>query len=214
MAGEEYSKQFGGPIRDFGDAIFSGTTHTYKATTSNPLENLHDFIQLVASAGCRIFIIHARKALLSGLSPKQNRDIPPLQYEIVQQIKKEFPHLIIVLNGGIKTITDIDEQLPQVDGVMIGRAAYTNPYLLAEIQNKYFNCSSVTRHDIIHHLIPYIHDQLHNKVRLASMTRHILGLFQGQRGAAAWRRYLSQQAYQMYAGVEVVTGALALIREF
>ena|SRR3990167_2206760 len=171
-------------------------------------EHLSHFIRLIASAGCRVFIIHARKAWLTGLSPKENRDIPPLHYPLVWQIKKDFPHLTIVINGGIKTIADIDEQLVHVDGVMIGRAAYSNPYLLADIQQKYFDQLCLTRHEVIDRLLPYIRDQLHNRVRLAAITRHILGLFQGQRGAAAWRRYLSQYAHDAHAGVEVVCAAI------
>ncbi|OGT36228.1 MAG: tRNA dihydrouridine(20/20a) synthase DusA [Gammaproteobacteria bacterium RIFCSPHIGHO2_12_FULL_37_14] len=173
-------------------------------------EHLYHFVKLVANAGCRVFIIHARKAWLSGLSPRQNREIPPLEYSVVWQLKKDFQHLTIIANGGIKTIAEIDQQLAHVDGVMIGRAAYANPYLLAEIQKKYFHQPILSRFEIIQHLLPYIHEQLHHHVKLSSMTRHILGLFQGQRGAAVWRRYLSQHAHQACAGVEVVTKALAL----
>lgn len=172
-------------------------------------EALHGFIKLIARSGCNIFIIHARKAWLSGLSPKENREIPPLRYAIVHQIKKDFPALTIIINGGIKTISDIDEQLPHVDGIMIGRAAYSNPYLLAEIQAKYFPGKiRLTRHEIIQRLIPYVREQLTNRVKLTSMTRHILGLFQGQRGAASWRRCISQHAHAAGAGVEVIEKAL------
>jgi tRNA-dihydrouridine synthase A len=175
-------------------------------------EYLHQFITMVANTGCTTFIIHARKAWLQGLSPKQNREIPPLRYEVVHQIKKDFPQLTIVLNGGIKTLAEIDEQLPHVDGIMIGRAAYSNPYLLSEIQSKYFlNNNIKSRNEIVHHFIPYVCEQLKNGVRLNSMTRHILGLFQGQRGAAIWRRYLSQNAHKHDADVGVIREALDLV---
>lgn len=173
---------------------------------------LSQFINLVASTGCNTFIIHARKAWLSGLSPKENREIPPLCYDVVHQIKKDFPDKTIIINGGLKTLTAIDEQLKHVDGVMIGREAYSNPYFLAEIQNHYFTQeNSLTRHEVIQKFLPYVQEQLENNVRLHSITRHILGLFQGQRGAAAWRRYLSQHAHKQDAGVETIMHALALV---
>lgn len=175
-------------------------------------EALTHFIQLIASTGCDTFIVHARKAWLSGLSPKENREIPPLRYEVVHQIKQDFPDKTIIINGGIKTLTAIDEQLNFVDGVMIGREAYSNPFLLAEIQARYFvGEKCLTRHQVMQAYLPYIQEQLENNVRLNSITRHILGLFQGQRGAAAWRRYLSQHAYKPGAGIETIMHALALI---
>jgi len=175
-------------------------------------ESLFNFIKRIAETGCQTFIIHARKAWLNGLSPKQNRTIPPLRYDIVKQIKKDFPALTIILNGGITTLKDITTHLPDVDGVMIGRAAYANPYLLAEIEAHYFPERKIlSRLDVIEKLIPYIRDETHNQVRLSSITRHILGLFQGQRGAANWRRYLSEHAHKPGANVEVVKQALALV---
>ena len=177
-------------------------------------EALYHFILSVASAGCHTFILHARKAWLQGLSPKQNREIPPLRYEMVYQIKKDFPHLRIIINGGIKTIDDIDIHLAQVDGVMIGRAAYLNPYLLADIQRKYFSTSNILpRDDIINQFIPYMREQLANGARLNAMTRHLLGLFQGQRGAAIWRRFLSQHAHQAGANADMISDALALMKK-
>jgi tRNA-dihydrouridine synthase A len=172
---------------------------------------LHAFVKLIASAGCKTFIIHARKAWLSGLSPKENREIPPLCYDVVKQVKQDFPELTIILNGGLKSIVDIDAQLPFVDGVMIGRAAYSNPYLLSEIQSKYFNDTDVlSRHEVAKHFIPYVSHQLKSGIKLTGMTRHILGLFHGQRGAAAWRKYLSQHAFLKSAGIEVIENALSL----
>lgn len=173
---------------------------------------LTNFIRLIAAAGCNTFIIHARKAWLSGLSPKENREIPPLRYDVVHQIKRDFPDKTIIINGGLKTLAAIDEQLHHVDGVMIGREAYSNPFFLADIQARYFSAEkNLTRHEVIHAYLPYIQEQLANNVRLNAMTRHMLGLFQGQRGAAAWRRYLSQHAYQHGAGVETIMNALALV---
>ena len=175
-------------------------------------DNLHQFVECVASGGCNTFIIHARKAWLSGLSPKQNREVPPLRYEVVHQIKKDFPHLSIILNGGIKTIAAIDEQLPHVDGIMLGRVAYSNPYILAEIQSKYLlNNNIISRHEVVNQLLAYASEECKNGVKLHSITRHILGLFQGQRGAAIWRRYLSQHAYHAHAGIEVLKQALELV---
>jgi tRNA-dihydrouridine synthase A len=177
-------------------------------------ESLYTFVQSVAAAGCKTFIIHARKAWLSGLSPKENRVIPPLRYEVVKQVKKDFPKLTIILNGGLKTLADIEAQLPYVDGVMIGRAAYANPYLLAEIQSKLLkNKEILSPIAVVEHFIPYVSNQLKNGVKLTSITRHILGMFQGQRGAAAWRRYLSQHAYKQAAGVEVIEHALTLLNQ-
>lgn len=176
-------------------------------------EALKRFIELISQAGCHVFIIHARKAWLSGLSPKQNREIPPLRYDIVKQIKLDFPHLTIILNGGIKSIADIDAQLPFVDGVMIGREAYSNPYLLAEIDKKYYSTEdSISRHEVIKKFIPYVEQQLKNNVKLSSMTRHILGLFQGQIGARRWRRYLSEHAHKDNVGIEIIEEAMNHVR--
>lgn len=173
-------------------------------------ESLHQFIELIASTGCTTFIIHARKAWLQGLSPKQNREIPPLRYDVVRQIKHDFPHLTIILNGGIKTLADIDTELSHVDGIMIGRAAYANPWFLAEIQHTYLSSKTIqSRAEIIQQLLPYVREQMSRGVRLNSMTRHILGLFQGQRGAAIWRRYLSQHAHKQ--DINVIEEALKLV---
>jgi tRNA-dihydrouridine synthase A len=183
-------------------------------------ESLCKFIALVAQAGCNVFIIHARKAWLKGLSPKQNREIPPLRYEVVRQIKQDFPHLTIIVNGGIKTINDLQEHLTYVDGVMIGREAYTNPYLLANIEENYFATTIKTRHEIIEQFISYVELQLQNNIKLSNMTRHILGLFQKQKGGKIWRRYLSENAHKPGAGNDVIRFALkkmdevALEREF
>lgn len=173
--------------------------------------SLQNFLAIVAESGCQTFIVHARKALLSGLSPKQNREIPPLRYDIVRRIKQDFPALTIIINGGIKTIADIDDQLQSVDGVMIGREAYANPYFLSEIEANYFaNKKQSSRQEVVQKFIPYIHEQLKNGIKLTTITRHMLGLFHGQRGAAAWRRYLSNEAWKPGSGIEVIEKALAL----
>lgn len=173
-------------------------------------ESLYEFVRLVASAGCQTFIVHARKAWLKGLSPKQNREIPPLRYDIVHQIKRDFPNLTIIINGGIKTILDIEAQKDHVDGVMIGREAYSNPYFLSEVQSHYLQDVTIkSRHEIIQAMIPYIVSQLKNGVKLSNISRHILGIFQGQSGASYWRRYISQHAYKNGAGIEVIENALA-----
>ncbi len=173
---------------------------------------LYNFIHLVAASGCQRFIVHARKAWLSGLSPKQNRDVPPLRYDVVRQIKRDFPRLDIILNGGLKTLDDVACELPHVDGVMIGRAAYANPYLLAALEQQYFNAATLpSRHDIIEAMFPYIQSHLNHGLRLNTMTRHLLGLFQGQPGAAAWRRHLSEHAWRKDADLDVLKVALACV---
>ena len=173
-------------------------------------EDLVRFIGLVAAAGCRVFIIHARKAWLRGLSPRENREIPPLHYELVERIKVDFPELRVVLNGGITNLEQAARQLPRLDGVMIGRAAYQNPYLLAEADRRFFGDtrSAPTRHQVVAAFLPYVERQLARGVSLSAMTRHILGLFQGRPGARAWRRYLSEQAHRPGAGVEIIEAAL------
>jgi tRNA-dihydrouridine synthase A len=176
-------------------------------------ESLQHFIKTIAAAGCEVFIMHARKAWLSGLSPKQNREIPPLRYDVVRQIKQDFPTLTIILNGGIKTMADITENLPHVDGIMIGREAYQHPYFLAEIEQQLFSTPMHvnTRHRIIENLLPYVAEQLQGNVKLSNITRHILGLFQGEKGAKSWRRYLSQNAHKPGAGIEVLQDAMPLV---
>ena len=174
---------------------------------------LCDFISQVADAGCDVFILHARKAWLNGLSPKENRDIPPLDYQRVYQIKQDFPDLHIDINGGVHTLADVQQHLKQVDGVMMGRAIYHDPYLLAEADQTLFadNHSIPTRHQVIEQMLPYIEQRMTEGRPLKSITRHLLGLFQGQAGAKAWRRHLSEYAHIKGAGLEVVQDALALI---
>ncbi len=176
---------------------------------------LADFIGQVAAGGCATFIIHARKAWLHGLSPKENREIPPLRYEVAYQLKRDFPHLTLILNGGLTTLDQAAEQLRKVDGVMIGRAAYDNPYLLADADQRFFDSSAprLSRRQVVEALLPYLERQLRQDTPLHCITRHILGLFQGVPGARAWRRTLSEQAHQPGAGVEVVEKALRQVSE-
>jgi tRNA-dihydrouridine synthase A len=138
-----------------------------------------------------------------------------LRYDVVKQIKQDFPELTIIVNGGIKSCDEIAEQLKFVDGVMVGREAYANPFLLAEIEKRFFSSADIdmtARHAIIEKFIPYVELQLAKKVRLTSITRHILGLFQGQVGARSWRRYISEHAHQSGAGIEILTEALKYVR--
>lgn len=176
-------------------------------------EFLTDFINKVSAAGCEVFILHARKAWLKGLSPKENRDIPPLDYERVYQIKKDYPHLHIDINGGIHDLAQVTQHLEHVDGVMMGRAIYHNPYLLAEADDRIFGQpqSALSRHDVIETMLPYIEQRMQQGRPLKSITRHLLGLFQGQPGARRWRRHLSENAHLPGAGINTLRDALALV---
>jgi tRNA-dihydrouridine synthase A len=173
-------------------------------------EELVQFIEIVANAGCKTFIIHARKAWLQGLSPKENREIPPLRYDIVRQIKREFPHLAIIINGGINNLKAAEEHLSYVDGVMMGRAIVQNPYLLAIADEIFYSNGSKipTRFSIVEQYIPYAARQLATGVRLSALTRPLLGLFHEMPHARAWRRYISENAHLASAGVEVLHEAL------
>ena len=153
-------------------------------------EFMVDFVEKVAAAGCTRFIVHARTAWLQGLSPKQNREIPPLRYNDVYRLKQDFPTLDIEINGGIETVADIKTHLQHVDGVMIGRAFYHNPYLLAEA-NSLWGAPITKRSDILAQLYPYLEKQIAKGEALPTMTRHYLGLFQGLTGARKWRQALS-----------------------
>ncbi|MFO1420184.1 MAG: tRNA dihydrouridine(20/20a) synthase DusA [Candidatus Competibacteraceae bacterium] len=178
-------------------------------------EELADFVGRVAAGGCEVFVIHARKAWLNGLSPKENREIPPLRYEVVHRIKQDFPGLTIILNGGLVDLDQMAKQLRRVDGVMIGRAAYENPYLLAEVDRRFFGSGGPppSRRQAVRALLPYVEVQLRQGTPLHCMTRHLLGLFQGVPGARAWRRTLSERACRRGAGVEVLEAALGWVVE-
>ena len=176
-------------------------------------EALAGFVQLLADAGIERLIVHARKAWLRGLSPRQNREIPPLRYDRVYQLKRDFPGLPVHINGGITTLAEVAQHLRQVDGVMIGRAAYQNPYLLARAGRQFSQAHTPlpSRHQVIERLLPYVEAELVAGTRLQQISRHLLGLFQGQPGARAWRRYLSEHAHRDGAGVEVLEQALARV---
>jgi len=176
---------------------------------------LAGFVRRLTEAGVDRLIVHARKAWLQGLSPRQNREIPPLRYDRVYQLKEDFPQLSVHINGGVTTLADATRHLRHVDGVMIGRAAYHNPYLLAEVGRVFMGDHTPvpSRHRIIERLLPYVEDELARGTRLQQISRHLLGLFQGQPGARAWRRYLSEHAHRDIAGVEVLERALACVPE-
>lgn len=176
-------------------------------------EFLCDFIHKVHSAGCQHFIVHARKAWLSGLSPKQNREIPPLNYERVYQLKRDFPHVFISINGGITTIDEMKHHLTYVDGVMLGREAYLNPTILGQIDHQLFdhNAPVVTAQQAIEAMFPYIEAELTQGTPLQQITRHMVNAFVGCKGAKQWRRYLSENAFKPDAGMEVVETALSFV---
>lgn len=176
-------------------------------------EFLCDFVEKVKNTGCRELIVHARKAWLSGLSPKENREIPPLDYERVYQLKRDFPDLFISINGGIKTVEEMKAHLHHVDGVMVGREAYQNPSLLGVIDNALFdeNAPIITARQAVEKMLPYIENQLSQGVYLNHITRHMLGAFQNCKGARQWRRYLSENAHKPGAGIDVVETALGFV---
>lgn len=176
-------------------------------------EGLEQFVATVAEAGCSHFIVHARKAWLQGLNPKQNREVPPLKYEYVYRLKQSFPSLEITINGGIKTLAQIEQHLEQVDGVMLGREAYHNPYLLAEMDQLFLQSheKARSRQEIIEAMVPYINQQLAEGIALHSITRHMHGLFLGCSGAKAWRRYLSEHDNAASANSNLLREASGLV---
>lgn len=172
-------------------------------------EHLRRFVDTVADAGCTSFTVHARKAWLQGLSPKENREVPPLRYPLVYRLKEERPELEVIINGGILTLDEAEGHLARVDGVMIGRAAYQGPYLLAEVDRRFFGESAPapTREEIVARLLAYVRVQAEAGVPVKAITRHVLGLFNGLPGARAWRRQLSETAHREGAGPEVIEAA-------
>ena len=156
-------------------------------------ESLYNFINLLKSTGVKTFIIHARKAMLGKFTPKQNLNIPPLKYEMVYRLKKDFKDLEIIINGGISTADEIKKHLKKTDGVMIGRSVYQSPYLLADIENEIFkNQNILSRQEVIEKLIPYVKEEIKKGTRMNQIMRHTLGLFHGQTGSSFWKRYLSE----------------------
>jgi tRNA-dihydrouridine synthase A len=172
------------------------------------------FVETVAAAGCRKFVIHARIAVLAGLSPKENRSVPPLNYERVYRIKREFPELEIVLNGGVAEPGEVAEILAEVDGVMIGRRAYHDPYFLAQLEQRFLSGIALpSRRSVVERMLPYIERELAGGERLNRICRHMLGLFAGQPGARAWRRHISENSHLPGAGPELLLAALDAIPE-
>ncbi len=177
-------------------------------------EYLKRFISVIKKAGSKTFIIHARRAILSKLTPKQNLNIPPLNYDFVYKIKKDFAEDTVILNGGIDSIEKIKTSLEKVDGVMIGRAAYHSPYFLAEIEEKIFdNKDILSRYEVMEKMIPYIKEETKKGTRLNKIMRHTLGLFHGQRGSSYWKRYLSENMCVREADVQKVNHIMDHIKK-
>lgn len=178
-------------------------------------EELVHFVGTLHEAGCENFVIHARKAILKGLSPKENRTIPPLKYDVVYKIKELFPQCHISLNGGVKTLDETLGHLKHVDGVMMGREAYHNPYLLSQVDRLIFkdDHAVLTRHQMVESMFPYIEKEMQKGVRLQSIVRHMLGIFQSVKGTKAWKRYLSENAHKADAGLDVLKHALTLVED-
>lgn len=176
---------------------------------------VRDFVGDISTTGITTFIVHARNAILAGLSPKQNREIPPLKYDYVYQLKKDFPDLEIIINGGIKTIEECQQHLRHLDGVMMGREAYHNPWLLSQVDPILYAAPSLVsdRFEALERFIPYVEQQLMNGERLLHITRHILGLFQGQTGGKQFRRYLSENGHKKDADINVLLNAMSLVKQ-
>ncbi len=177
---------------------------------------LAHFVDTIANAGCEVFIVHARKAWLNGLSPKENREIPPLNYPWVYRLKDDFPQLSIVLNGGVLSLDECKTHLAYVDGVMMGREAYQNPWMLAQVDTELFNTGNsppTNRADVVRALVPYIEEQMLGGANLNHITRHVLGLYQGVPGARKFRRHLSENAYRAEADADTLLQAQQLVDE-
>jgi tRNA-dihydrouridine synthase A len=173
------------------------------------------FVHTLYEAGCRVFHIHARKAWLAGLSPRENREIPPLEYAWVYRLRRELPAAVVVINGGIVTVDDALGHLREVDGVMLGRAAYDNPYALAALNQTLFGSSEATtlsREECLTQYLPYVSAELARGTELHHISRHLLNLFQGQAGARHWRRQLTENAHHKAAGIDVIERAAAAMR--
>jgi tRNA-dihydrouridine synthase A len=175
---------------------------------------LVDFISTTAQGGCDTFIIHARKAWLKGLSPKENREIPPLRYDVAAALKRDFPRFTIVVNGGVQTLEAMERHLGAFDGVMVGREAVSNPYLFADVDRRFFDPAApvLSRTEILNAWLPYLAAQLQEGVPLQRMTRHALGLFHGCPGARQWRRHLSEEGTRLGADLGVLQDAVASLK--
>ncbi|NJM99437.1 MAG: tRNA dihydrouridine(20/20a) synthase DusA [Phormidesmis sp. RL_2_1] len=178
-------------------------------------EDMANFVKIVSSTGCRRFSVHARKAWLQGLSPKDNRTVPPLRYDDVHRLKREFPHLAIEINGGFKSLDQVTAQLASVDAVMVGRAAYDHPYMFAEADHIIFKAATPppTRTQVVEAMLPYIDHWTGKGVKLHSITRHMMHLFHAQPGSRIWKRYITERACKPNAGSQVVSEALAKVNE-
>lgn len=176
-------------------------------------EDMHRFVTVVQESGCTRFTVHARKAWLEGLNPKQNREIPPLRYDDVYRLKDDFEHLIVEINGGIKTLEDMQTHLKRVDAVMVGRAAYDNPYLFSKVDDLFYDKpnAGLSRHEIVEAMYPYIEDWLAKGGRLNQVTRHMMNLFVGRPRGKFWRRCLTVEAPKEGAGLEVLQETLAKV---
>jgi tRNA-dihydrouridine synthase A len=178
----------------------------------DPDESLFRLVDLCAQAGVGSFVVHARKAWLKGLSPKENRDVPPLDYPLVHRLKRERPDLTIVINGGVASLDEALTHLQHVDGVMLGRAAYHEPAILGQVDRRVFGeGDDVDAFQAVELYRPYVLGQLARGVHLAAMTRHMLGLFHGLPGARSWRRILTVEGVKSGAGIEVIDAALAAV---
>jgi tRNA-dihydrouridine synthase A len=174
-------------------------------------EYFRSFIKESYDAGCRNFQIHARKAILQGLSPKENREIPPLNYDFVREIQKDFPNAEFVINGGITTALQVQNLLMEFPGVMLGRAPYSNPYLLAELEHQVFGTTTITRKAVFHLYRAYMAEQMHGGVHIKHMAKHLLGLYTGLPGARAFRRHLSTHMHKDHADLSVVDDAVKFV---
>lgn len=180
----------------------------------DPETALNEMAEAVIAAGCDALIVHARKAWLKGLSPKENRDVPPLDYGLVHALKRRYRDVPIAINGGLVTLEAMEDQLRHVDGVMVGRAAYGDPAFLLQVDARIFGVpeASAGRHEAVDLFLPYVETQLRAGVPLHAMTRHLLGLFNGWPGARAWRRHLATEGVKPGAGLDVLRDALRLVR--
>lgn len=176
-------------------------------------EDMTTFVRTVAMTGCQRFTVHARKAWLQGLSPKENRDVPPLRYGDVYRLKQEFPHLLIEINGGFTSLEQVSQQLQWVDAVMIGRAAYDNPYLFATVDRDFYGEPGLpaSRQAVVEAMFSYCDRWVAQGLKLNKITRHMLQLFAGQPGSRAWKRHLTEQSCRVGAGSEVLREALAQV---
>ena len=178
-----------------------------------PEEALPEMARAVREAGCTTLVVHARKAWLEGLSPKENRDVPPLDYPLVYRLKEAMPEMTIIINGGIASVGEIEAHLAHVDGAMLGRAAYRSPWLLSRIDRVFYGDARIsrTRHAVLEAFIPYVEREMAHGTHLHAMTRHILGLFQGRPGARAFRRHISENAPRPGADASVIREAMSLV---